>query len=948
MIVDIGQILGFLVSVIFAHVVITAILKPVVFRFVVFSLVRRKILSLLILLCLIIVSTTLSFILSFSHSYNTSIQETIDKRLGTVQAIVYSDKKRYSLLEINAIYNQIYPYFDKYLPVSLEPAKYKDLDVLITYFDPSIAEVFEPRIKADKFNGLKANEAIIPKTLADKENLTVDDQISIIVNEKHYDLVVRDIIDDNGIVGFTKPVKSNLRVFDSNIIVTESFVQQLYEDSIYNTVLLGLGKLSLAEIDLVDSKIQQFDSNLIFEELSQNYLESLSGGSMGLSLSQLIFIGLLPPMFLFLGVSLLLLNWKSRMNIKEFAILRSFGVSSNDIISIMFIEICIYSVISSISGWFINYFAFDLIKAILVNVLNIKNQLILNLSFKFDWSNLLIVVFASIVAFVLVLFLGVLNLPKVFTQFDLTKNYQFVPEKTFKLKDNSLIFIGLLICFLAFYYIFIGYISDKEISKYILFLVFQTTLWLVSFIFVQIVNRWKFSILLIVTIINVVVNIAFFELSFFQDIRQKYPILAIVPAIILTLSIAIFVPHLFGKISVKRIMFDVAFKLIYKNMFFAVLTIWIVIVIFILSSLLEYLREQSIQSFKDIKVDYDLVATDEYGLANSFNVLDQLKQMPEVSEVTLINSADVEFVDTAYTAFGLQKFADDNNIDPQKEIRGVLSVVDFNQINTEIVWDTRFSDPINEFLKSNSYVVLGYNFLRNDQNNSSFNIGDKIKIRFKNDKIIERTVIGHVATDIKRPFNELFISPVDYNFLRDSSPRVRFAAFYGIKVHTSTDLNNLEVLLKQKFMDSFNRVFRPTQNVSNVSQVILQLIEYIKVYFRVLIFIIVTVFVIASYLPILIESKFDRFRRRYLIFITLWSQLVLLFVSTVLAIISHSYIISKLSNLWHVSVNYDLDYSGLLHYVFILTIFLVIVAVVIWVVDHLVYEKKQKTKFILQ
>ncbi|GIW57102.1 MAG: hypothetical protein KatS3mg083_047 [Candidatus Dojkabacteria bacterium] len=944
MIIEIGQILGFLVSVIFVYVIIITILKPIVFRFAVFNLIKQEILSLLILFCLVIVSTALSFILSFSYSYNSSIQETIDKRLGNVQAIIYSNNKRYSLSEINAIYNQIHPYFDKYLPVSLAPAKYRDIDVLITYFDPSIAEFFEPRIKADEFPDLESNQIAIPKTFADKENLRLGDKINIIINDKHYELVVRDIIDDNGVVGFTKPVKSSLRVFESNIIVAESFIKQLYEDSIYNTVLLGLGKFSLADIDFIDRKIQKFDSNLIFEELSQSYLESLSGGGMGLSLSQLMFIAVLPPMLMCLGVSLLVLNWKLNKNIKEFAILRSFGVSSNDIISIIFIEIVIYSIVSSISGLLISYLGFDFIKAILVNLLNIQNQFILDLSFKFDLSNWLIVVFASIGALVLVLFLGVVNLPKIFTQFDLTKNYQFVPEKTFKLKDNYLILFGLLICFLAAYYVFIGYISDQELSKFIIFLVFQIALWLIALIFVKVFNRWDFRVLLAVTLINVIVNTVFFELSFFEDIRQKYQILAIIPAMILTFTLAIFFPYLLGKISIRWITFDAAFKLIYKNMFFAVFTIWIMIVIFVFSSLLESLREQTLQSFKDVSVNYDLVATDEYGLANSYDILDQLKQIPEISDITLINSADVEFADTTYAEFGLQKFADDNNLDPQKEIRGILSVIDFQQINTEIVWDTKFSDPINEFLKNNSYVVLGYNFLQNDQNSSSFNIGDKVKIRFKNDQIIERIVIGYIANDTKRPSNELFISPVDYNFLRDSNPKVRFAALYGIKVHTSTDINNLEILLRQKFIDSFNRVFRPAQNISDVSAVILQLIEYMKVYFRGIIFIILIVFVIASYSRMFTESRFYAIRRHHFIYITLWSQLVLLFISAVLAIISHSYIISKFSNLWNISINYDSVFNGLLRYVLILAIVVLIVAVLIWVIDQ-IYEKKQKTKF---
>jgi hypothetical protein len=947
-IIDLSQILGFLVSIIFLWIIIITILKPIVLRFAFFNLIRQKIFALIILFCLVIVSTALSFILIFSYSYNSSIQETIDKRLGNVQAIIYSHNKRYSISGINEIYNQISPYFDKYLPVSLEPAKYGDIDVLITYFDPSIAEFFEPRIKADKFPDLKSNEVVIPKTLADKENLLVEDKIDLIINEKHYELVVRDIIDDNGLIGFTKPVTSNLRTFDSNIIVAESFIKQLYEDSIYNTVLLGLGTFSLADIDLIDRKIQKFDSDLIFEELSQSYLQSLSGGSWGLSLSQLMLLAVLPIMLMCLGVSLLMFNWKLNNNIKEFAILRSFGVSSNDIISIIFIEICIYSVISSIFGLLISYLSFDVLKAILVNILNIESQFILNLSPKFDLSNLLIILFASIGAFVLVLFFGVVNLPKVLTQFDLTKNYQFVPEKPFKLKDNSLIFIGLLICFLAAYYVFIGYISDKELSKFIIFLVFQIALWLISLIFVKIIKRWTFSVLSAITIINVIVNSVFFELSFFQDIQQKYPIFAIIPAIILTLTVAIFLPHLMGKISVKRLTLDAALKLIYKNMVFAVLTIWIVNVIFVLSSLTEAFREQTLQSFKDVGVNYDLVATDEYGLANSYDVLDQLKKIPDVRDVTLINSADVDLMDTTYAGFGLKEFAYENNMDPQEEIRGILSVVDFKQINTEIVWDTKFPDPIDEFFKSTSYVVLGYNFLRDDQNNSSFNIGDKIRIRFQNDKIIERIVIGYVPTDTKRPFNELFISPVDYNFLRDGSPKVRFSAFYGIKVHTSTDINNFERLLRQKFVDSFNRVFRPAQSVSDVSAVILQLIEYMKVYFRGTIFIILTVFVIASYLPIFTESKFNSFRRDYFIYITLWSQLILLFISTVLAIISHSYIISKFSTLWNISVKYDFGYNGLLHYILILALFLVIVAVLIWVVDYLIYEKKQKAKFIFK
>lgn len=915
---EIAQILGLSVFIIFLVIIIFIISKPYLIRFSFKDIKKVNIFSILIIILLTIVSTLLSFTILFNDSYLKAVDTEITKKVGLADGVIYSreENKLYSLSEINNIYIRISVFFDKFIPAYLEASKFDDKNVLISGFDENILNSLDSINKSNiKTSDLALNEVIIARSFAESQKLVIGSKINLVTKNQSQEFVIKEILEDDGIVGFTYPRNSRLQKFETNIIVSNSYLEQKFGDKRFNTILLfapsNVDPLSIQTN--LNNEIISIDRNLIYEEIRESYSNSITGGSSGLNISQVILLSFTLPAATLLIIVLMVFNLKLNRYLKGISILKSFGITRRDLVFTVFFEGFIYSLISTVLGIILGLFFSPFIKSIIVSYFAIENPILLNLNFQYDLNSILIIFASSVVIFSLIIFLGVLYIPTLIQNFDLTKEQYIQKNNVFKLKDSSAILMALFGSFVFGYYIISGYVENIDIRNILIYLLIQIIIYLIAYIIVKIQSQLKFRILVLVLTLIFFGNIIILYSKVLESAWKTYPELLILPYILLIISLCLLILTMLPKIKLP-LFISSSIKLITKEFRLSFIALILIIISIIGSNVTSYFILQINKSLEDSEFKYDLIAVDALGLSNPDSLKRFALENNGIKSFQTNSSNIVSLPDYNYNTPELAQIASSQNIDLNSEFQETISTLNLGSIETkQINYAENITDAENSFQSSNNYIILGKDYFEQGSKISKpqIKLGDKIKIRIDN-VLIERTVIGIINNESSEnsdvsSINGIFISEMDYMSLRDQ--KVYFSTIYGIQVKDKNKIIEIENALVNNFDDVLSSVFQPSQNITNSTLFFLQVLRFIKFYLDSLIFLILGLFIINSYF-VTLNKKYQNIQsNKFSIMSASFSQVIILSIGFFLGMIFTYFFLKMFQNYTNSTLNYGINFN---------------------------------------
>lgn len=831
--------------------------------------IKFKKLTILLILSSVLATSLISASLIVNDSFIDSSQKYVEKKLGETDGIIHSREsfKTWDSKKANEVFSIVNEDFDSFLPIYYKLAGVKNEEkktelnsVVIINFDPATASSYQK--KSSNLNtdfDLKKDEIIISRSIAN--DLKLNESDNLIVNlerSPQLNLKIKSIVEDNGLIGFNAPLRSKFTLSKGSIYISNDLVKEIEKinnksnEPTYNSLLVTREIYYNPEglVKAVQKKLNNYDPNIVFEELKVHLYEATLGASNGITFGQILLgISILPILTsLILAISFLDLIIHERR--KVLGVLSALGVSKFKLSKLIAFESFFYSTLGSIGGIalgigigaiFLNFIT-KIIDSVLADF-ELKNNIFLNIN-----GESLIFAFAGawmVLFLVFVLFSS--KLADIDILEALTGKETYLRSKL-NLKNGSTVLFISVIGLILIYYVSTGRFGNTSLKAYSVYFGILLTLWALSYL-TKLINGKNFAFSF-VSIITIVWTLLLGRISFFSNAWTEAPVLYFLNGIILILSlstlIVLNIDKLFSwlnkiwtitprlKLVLSFGMTSIAVKRFRSGVLITALSLaFFVIALF--SIFTKQINQILESSYKEI--GHDIAITDVLGVEDVSNtILDNKKDIPGFVEISEARIGAVTLPEFKYKDVPFYDPKAPLPIKPEDSFNETIQVVNEDFFNEDLKIKSRdalnasqnpkFQNPNpkenlkDQFLNSRSYVILGQNYFKEagDLNvRPNLKPGDKLKISFPGNIVIERTILaiieqsdGNGNTVLQsgtglRGYSGILISQADYNSI-NKERNIFLPAVYGIKLD-SKDRGieageKIKTLLKSKNVSS--------------------------------------------------------------------------------------------------------------------------------------------------
>lgn len=308
-------ILGFILFILFFFFLL---IKKTLFIKLAFNhIINNKILSFLILLIILIPSLFISSAFIVNDSLTNSYSNYINSKVGLSKGMIFSKNEGniWNQEKTNSIASISKSFFDENLAILYSKSEISKVDslnkldsVVVLNFNSNNAQIYNPKIIQEEIDlRINENEAVISSSIAKDLGIKVNDKIKI--KDKKFE--VKNIVEDNGLIGFNAPVKSSYLISGGSVFLSNKNVAELFfkdnvkdkeiEGQIYNGLLLSSGTTNydVSNISLsIQEKLNFLDSSLVFNEFSQSLYVDLNSWSNNTNFGQMILLLSILPLLL--------------------------------------------------------------------------------------------------------------------------------------------------------------------------------------------------------------------------------------------------------------------------------------------------------------------------------------------------------------------------------------------------------------------------------------------------------------------------------------------------------------------------------------------------------------------------------------------------------------------------------------------------------------------------
>lgn len=827
--------LGF--GVIIAIVVIIAIRKWFLTTLALRNFFRKKTSTILVILGSMIGTSLISGSLILNDSFQNSSKKYINEKIGYTSSILYprNPSEVWTQGKVNEIFSKVSEDFNTYLPIYYQRLTVTNSeknntinDVVVMSFDPSSAISYEPNAAGLlRTLSLQKEEVIISKSLADQLDLQANNDIQIsLINNISLVLKVKEIVSDNGLVGFNAPIQSRFGFSLGSVVFSPelltAFHSSLTDASVldangaYNALLLSRANNydRIALTKKIQNIINEYDTNLIFEEIRQYFTESTLGNTNGINFGQLL---LIVSLFAIVAGLVLMINLYYMIadeRRSELGTLRALGLKRKDISYLFVFEGTLYSLISSFAGVIVGiglgYVFITIIERIVTKTAE-EFDLQSTLSFSLNEQSLIFAFTGAWMMTFLTTMLASISLGKMPIA-SAIRNTTLTQLKRMKLSNAGLIILIALCGIFLVFFAANGSVAGNARAYYIYFgtLVF---LWPIAYVWYHF--RKNLIVNQLVSIFTIIFTLFLPRIDFFEEAWKAGPILFIFNGVVLIVSLATLIissmdviARVFGKVfsylPKKYAPILIGMKYPIEKRFRSGLTITIFGFVIFIVSIVSILRFQINDIINTIRSDFDIVIIDQFGKEDVVGLL-------EKNSARIRGFKSFDHSDIGQVTLPNYMYKDIPSFDPEAPLN--LKPEDIYIENLVTVDETFFENPldlISDFSKeevsrllttTSEYVVLGKNYSRaSDDFNlrPDIELNSKVTIEFPGNKRIERTVIGMIDSDSKPVIGVLqtsitsignsgiLIGRNDYQNLRDEE-NVYLSGIYGIKTDGSQD-----------------------------------------------------------------------------------------------------------------------------------------------------------------
>jgi putative ABC transport system permease protein len=818
---------------------------------------RKKISTLLLIIGSMVGTSLISGSLILNDSFVSSSQSHVQEKIGTTTGIIYprSPEVTWDTTKANSVYSAVNTDFEKFLPIYFRrltvtnptQAIVKN-DTVVMSFDKDTAASYERTFAEHSSSfSIAKDQAILSQSLADQLKLSTGDEVNIsIINNISIVLKIKDILPDNGLIGFNAPTQSHLGFSLGSVYVSPELLptlsaqmSQTSQNGYYNALLVSRPPNYVRDtlISIVQQRLNTYDPNIIFEELHYYLSSSTLGTSGSTNFGQIL---LIVSVFAIIAGLILMINLYYMIADErrgELGTLRAIGFSRVDTILVFIFEGALYSLVSSLVGVLFGILLGWGFLTVVTKVINsyasefdLQSTIKLSINFTsliFAFSGAWIVTFLT----TLLSSFSIVNVPIVAALRDLR------PTKKIKLTFSSIALI-LTVSFIGavlLYFSYFGKITSETIKAYFTYIGFLLFLWPLSYV-VNLIRPFKI-VYQIVALLTIWFTLLLPKVDMFEAAWRNGPYLFILNAVVLIFSCAIVLLFSIDDI-VKLLRFisrlspkfysviSVGLKYPVQKKFRSGLTMIVFGLVIFIVSVISTLRLQINEVLNKVTSEFDVIIIDQLGKENVRGLIEEHKD--EISGYEDMFSSDLGSATIPQYLYKDIPVFDPNAplaIKPEDEFRDAVVTVDQSLFsrNLTILSDKSPEEVQRLLLETSDYVLLGQNYSRAP---GDFNIrpeialNTKITLKFPGSKEIQRTVIGIIKDDsapasietLQIPVsangsNGILIGKQDYEFIKNTEG-IYFSGVYGLHIDYNKDPNG-------ESSDTIKRILRG-RNISSV------------------------------------------------------------------------------------------------------------------------------------
>jgi hypothetical protein len=712
--------------------------------------------SWLSLVLITLLSSIIGLVLILNNSYTRQLNQEINQKIGVTDFQIYKrDNSAFSNDEIVRINQVIAGNYSQILSAKIERISIfadgkENEDIILLSANSSEINTYLGFLEEIDYS----RNTIITNEFSQKYNLQVGDEIRLKNSSAEIIVKIGEIIEPNGLVGFSFYSPNRLKEYEGGIFVSESDFASLNKEG---TNILLYQSQNKSEEFFINSqeRLRQINRNIIIEEIKNNYFNFISGGFQGLSLPQIV---LLIMIFPFLALMILIYNIERSKN-DEINILKDrlffLGLTHKEISSLMFFELFIKSFLTTVIGIVVAYALYNSLNLFF----NLSNLNSINIQFiVFLFSSIFIIVFFILLTFETP-YLG----PRTILSF-----------KSMIYNAKSFAF-PLLIIFLAVSFLILFNFTEYGNNEWRFannFYALQTTFAGLAYIsyrlYDSINEKIKFFSFFFLAFINSL------PLSLWSNNFQSNDIIIFIKWIIFIF----FAIGFFILISSKIVNYLLRKKLIGKNFFLAIKIfaskIIYTIILFNIILLFNFIIAFSVNIYQNTnnllnqEAPFDIYLTDELSFNSPLKIQEEFSNKAEKISIFVQGVATLPEIEVADLV--------ENEISAEIKFRDNVFFV-----NKQYFEGFDFTDS-NLFFENEKYVLLSSNYTFRDDY-PKFQKGEVINLII-NGVSLNREIIGFIDSD-QSTNQGIYLSLKDYANLYDEE--LFLSSNYAIKLNESNE-----------------------------------------------------------------------------------------------------------------------------------------------------------------